>query len=396
MTPSSAEVSSPRAPRRARGRERGLTLIELSIGVFIGVFLTAAAVAFATHETKLMGVSQDQLDLSQSGRAALDLLARDLSSAGAGVGYGINGAAAGFAGLLQGPFQISGVAFNTGGAAPTAGTALSLSGVAPDGREGARISVSTVDLGILSAQGTYATIAAYDPAGSGQFCEGPPGRRTQFRAGELVVLRDSARMAARTAQINAGAPGACTQDTCVFQCIPFTFVDAPGWFASDPQANQVNYLGGEISGGLAAAVWFITDDGAGRGTLRRAVFDANNTCAARNANCGTMVADLAETLQAVAYSWNSANGRWENSNQQPIRARDRIRVDLELVVRGRGTTGRASQPLPLMLRPGSCVPDCGTTDGAVRRVYRTSVEADRKNNRVHGFCRHWPGIGAWG
>jgi prepilin-type N-terminal cleavage/methylation domain-containing protein len=22
--------------------------------------------------------------------------------------------------------------------------------------------------------------------------------------------------------------------------------------------------------------------------------------------------------------------------------------------------------------------------------------ADRKNNRVHGFCRHWPGIGAWG
>ncbi len=24
------------------------------------------------------------------------------------------------------------------------------------------------------------------------------------------------------------------------------------------------------------------------------------------------------------------------------------------------------------------------------------LEADRKNNRVHGFCRHWPGIGAWG
>jgi hypothetical protein len=380
MTPPLTEVYSPRVPRRTRAGQRGLTLIELSIGVLIGVFLTAAAVAFATHETRLMGVSQDQLDLSQSGRAALDLLARDLSSAGAGVGYGLNGAAAGFAGLLQGPFQVDGVSFNTTGAAPTAGTSLSLSGIGPDGREGARISVSTVDLGILSAQGTYATIAAYDAAGSGQLCEGPPGRRTQFRAGELVVLRDAARMAARTARITAGAAGACTQDTCVFQCIPFTFVDAPGWFATDPQADQVNYLGGEIAGGLAAAVWFITDDGAGRGTLRRAVFDANNGCAARDAACGTMVADLAETLQAVAYSWNATDGRWVNSDQQPIRARDRIRVDLELVVRGRGASGRPSAPIPLMLRPGVCVPDCGTTDGAVRRVYRTSVEL--KNSGV--------------
>ncbi len=380
MTPPLTEVSTPRAPRRTRAGQRGLTLIELSIGVFIGVFLTAAAVAFATHETRLMGVSQDQLDLSQSGRAALDLLARDLSSAGSGVGYVLNGAAAGFAGLLQGPFEVDGVAFNTNGAVPNAGTALSLSGIGLDGREGSRISVSTVDLGILSAQGSYATIAAYDTAGSGQLCEGPAARRTQFRANELVVFRDSARMAARTARISTGDAVACTQDNCVFGCIPFTFVDAPDWFATDPEANQVNYLGGEISGGLAAAVWFIADEGGGRGTLRRAVFDANNGCAARDVACGTMVADLAETLQAVAYTWNSVDGRWENSNQQPIRARDRIRVDLELVVRGRGATGRPSEPVPLMLRPGVCVPDCGTSDGAVRRVYRTSVEL--KNSGV--------------
>jgi hypothetical protein len=30
------------------------------------------------------------------------------------------------------------------------------------------------------------------------------------------------------------------------------------------------------------------------------------------------------------------------------------------------------------------------------RIRPSTVLADRKNNRVHGFCRHWPGIGAWG
>jgi hypothetical protein len=34
--------------------------------------------------------------------------------------------------------------------------------------------------------------------------------------------------------------------------------------------------------------------------------------------------------------------------------------------------------------------------GPVRLRSHVAEEADRKNNRVHGFCRHWPGIGAWG
>ena len=105
--------------KTSRRTQRGLTLLELLVGVFIAIFLTAAAVAFAAHETRLMGVSQARLEASSAGRAALDLLADDLAMAGAGVGHFENGD---FAGV-----DLSGATFDEdsicpNGAAPTGET----------------------------------------------------------------------------------------------------------------------------------------------------------------------------------------------------------------------------------------------------------------------------------
>src|SRR5436190_23826782 len=110
--------------RRRSASERGVTLIELMVGVFIALFLTAAAVAFASHETKLLGYSNDQIDLEQSGRAAIDLLSQDIRMAGSGVGTTIspgptNGA---YLGLQVGVFGMpGGLQFNDNGTNHTLG-----------------------------------------------------------------------------------------------------------------------------------------------------------------------------------------------------------------------------------------------------------------------------------
>src|SRR5574339_630921 len=99
-----------RTPRHAR---RGLTLIELMIGVAIALFLTAAAVTFVRHETRLMGVSQDRIDMLQGGRAAIDLIGLDVQQAGQGIGYDEAG---NFQGLLLGPFTAGSQNWNSVGA----------------------------------------------------------------------------------------------------------------------------------------------------------------------------------------------------------------------------------------------------------------------------------------
>jgi hypothetical protein len=92
------------------------------------------------------------------------------------------------------------------------------------------------------------------------------------------------------------------------------------------------------------------------------------------------VADFAESLRTVVYSWDPDARLWVNSDQAPVDTADRIRVDVELVVRGRSASDRLTEPVPLQLQPGTCVPDCVNRDAGVRRVHRTTVEI--KNSGV--------------
>lgn len=368
---------------RPRTSRRGVTLVELMVGVAIALFLTTAAIAFTVHETRLMGISRENLELSQTGRAALDLLTRDLAAAGAGVGYQTDGV---FGGLRLDTFVIDGVTFNPAGVAVPVGS----SGIAGAGADLALVTVGlhgstgvgyvnrTQDIGVVFADGAYATISDYNAAGSGWHCLGTAATPITFRTGEIAIMRSEDGSLARTVQLGApGVPGCSAYATCAQGCRAFTFVPAaPGWFASDPTADNATYVGGELQGGLKQVVWFVAAAN-GAGTLRRAVFDGAATCAARDNTCGMAAADFVEHLGVQVWTWDVNAGGWQSAGQVPINTPNRVRVDLELVVRARTSGARAASPVELRLLPGACVPvgDCvADRDFGVRQAFRTSVE----------------------
>ena len=379
---------SRRAPRAA---QRGVTLIELMVGFTIAILLTLAAVSFAAHETRLMGISRDRLDLAQASRAAIDLLADDLRQAGAGVGYQVDGT---FAGLRLDNFTFGGIGFNPdGGPATPAGpplstgpgvfanlTVSSVGNIATNQREapGGNFTVQTTDIGIITANGAYATIADYNAAGAGMFCDAPTNT---FENGEIVVIRSQSSLDAFTAAINVGATVACNVangHSCVLGCRAFTFATNPT-FASDAAAPNRVYLGGEIAGGVQSIAWFAVADN-GVGTLRRIVFDGAAVCGGRNNTCGSRVVDNVEALIAQAWTFDQETGVWQNAGQIPVNVPNRIRVDVELVVRSRKSSERPTAPVAmnLMPTPNNCVPTTGACNAAqdygLRRVIRTSVE----------------------
>ena len=380
-----------RAPRR---HQRGVTLVELMVGFAIAMLLTMAAVSFAAHETRLMGISRDRLDLAQSSRAAIDLLAEDLKQAGAGIGYRADGS---FAGLLLNDFSVAGLDFNQDGPGPTAfdavvgvqgpgaRTDLTLAFVGQnESTFGVFNSVAT-DVGILTANGAYATIVEYDPPAAaglpanGAFCESPGAT---FRANEVVVLRSQSSLDAFSGDITTQASRPCNSTNghgCLGNCIPFT-VNPDRIFESEPNvAENRSFLGGELAGGHKTIVWFSLDNGA-TAVLRRAVFDDQTGCLGRDNNCGGLVVDNVESFVVQAWTFSPDTGRWTYAGQAPIVTNDRIRVDVELVVRSRKSLNRQSTPVPLNLVPAplDCVPSggpCATArDWGQRRVIRTSVE----------------------
>lgn len=356
----------------------GFTLLELMIGVAIALFLTAAAVAFARHETRLMGVSNEQLDLEQSSRSAVDLLASDLRQAGVGIGYDATDT---FRGLLLENFDAGGVTWNDGGA--RAQIQLQKSDPVTGANLGPVYNMTTEDIGIVLADGAFATIADYNIAGGGQFCRSPG---VDFEPGEVVVFRSEEGLAARSTVINPIGPQPCRFGTCIDGCVDFTWQLQPNpGFVTSPAAQGENYLGGEIHGGLKTLVWFVdsTDPAApNRGQLRRTIFDGDpaNDCLARDSNCGAVVAENVETLQVEPWTWDDSTGAWTRlTGAQRVQGRNRVRVDLELVVRSRVAGVRKHEPVQLALAPGQCVPEPCTADRNQwdqlnRRVYRTSVE----------------------
>lgn len=382
------------------------------VGVLIALFLTAAAVAFARHETRLMGISTDKLERQQSARAALDLIALDMSMAGLGTGYQSNGT---FPGIRIGAFTVNSIAtganvsFNTfggdvpynSGMTPGVGSGASIQlweSDAVGGTIGVPYAHVTVDVGVTYADGEYATIAAYERAtGQGQICV-PLSGTLEMDPTELIVMRTQDMLGAVAARMTLNGGAACTDETCPGGCENVTMVQEPGLFISGPNDGigpGTNFDSGEIQSDLKTVVWFVRNDPAvpGAGVLRRALFDLNNGCAGPTAdfNCGQAVADYVETLQSQVWEWDPTTNTWVNAGQVPITTDRRLRVDLELVTRSRIPSDRPHRAVQLHLRQGNCLPPTSCValpsspnfvDRYDRRAYRTSVEV-----RNSGFMK---------
>lgn len=390
---------SMRHPLRSRRQQRGITLVELAIGVFIATFLTAAAVAFAAHETRLMGVSRDKLNVSQSSRTSLDLLATDLAMAGGGIGFDASGS---FTGLDIGQFNIDACAFNATGAetpqdvvSPVpvgAHTVLNLRTVGPQGSRPATYQTQAMDLKVAYTDGAYVTIADHSP-GAGQYCRPQPGAGGNiFAANELALMRRPDGVAAYTVNITATNPaGVCTLGQCLNGCDTFAVIPNAA-YASDPTAANAFYRTGELRGGYKTVVWFLASNppdfrcttGGCDATLRRHVIDGNTpACAARNNTLGGAVASNVEAMRFQVYQYVDdlqvvAVPHWVNQGQGQLDRRFRTRMDMEIVIRASNSSDPQKAPTQLKLQSNACLPSnagCNAlNDSADREVFRTSVE----------------------
>lgn len=323
-------------------------MVELLVGSSIGAFLTITAVAFAQHQTRLVADGEQSLWLSQGSRAGLERLAYELRQAGVGVGYKNDGS---FAGLELGTFARGGAQFGSNNQVITTAAGNTF----------------TDDVGIVFATGGYATIASYNAGGSAQICRG-----SGIVSGEKVIIRSEDGLSARSVLIGNVAAATCVAGVCVGGCDEAQF-STDSTFSSGVDATNANYQGGEMAGGFKRVTWFVeasdtTQPGIGR--LRRVEGD----CTARNNTCGEVIADYVESLQMRVYE--RANGAWvdRTDNGAAIDGDNRLRVDLEMVLRARSDKGTKQLPVQMALEPSMCLPGCGTKDNVYRKVIRTSVE----------------------
>ncbi|MGF1510928.1 MAG: PilW family protein [Myxococcota bacterium] len=360
---------------------RGLTLVELLIGVTIGAILTTAAVAFVRHETRLMGATNERLSLLQSGRASLDLIASDLQLAGLGTGLdSFNN----FGGLLTGPFAIGGIAFNQAGL-----NTITLEQGYPS--TGSYV-VNSDDLGIRLAEGEQSSIVDFvnlGGNGSLRICDNP---NLNLDAGDLVVLRDELYLASRSVRLDS--PSASPACECVAGCTTFTWnepagtgpADGNGYhYVSYPGAENVDYTLGALFSAFKTIVYFVADQGSGsnRGQLRRVVFDPDNPtntadCALRT-TCGVALAENVEALFVEVWGFTPGTSTWTQAPPGGIPGADRLRVDIEMVMRSR-VPANAVQPPAVSGLNGTTFPPAGR-DRIEREVYRTSVDV-RNSGRI--------------
>lgn len=339
---------------------RGFTLIELLVAVAISSFLVAAALMLVRHEVRLLGLSDQTLQLTQSTRLALNLISEDLRLAGAGVGYTEGGE---FAGLELGTFNRGGATFQSNN------RALDLPG-------GPSV---TDDIGLFYANGNSGTIEGYASGGVLRMCR-PPAGEVLFERDELVLLRSEDGLAARTVQItDAGTPTGCIDGNCVHGCVLYSFL-ADSSYESGPGVAAVDFSGGAATGGFRRVTYFVeasdpTDPR--RGHLRRVEGD----CPALDATCGQRLAENFESIQMRVFQ--RVDGAWVDLTETGARpdTYDRLRVDLELIARSRTEGDAATEPLLAALEPGLCFPACGGQDRSRRRVMRVSVEV-KNSGRV--------------
>lgn len=350
---------------RGSGRIRrrgGFSLIELMVATAVGLFVVAATFVFIVHQNRLLEFTKRDIDRDRSGRVALDLLAQDVRHAGVGVGYQPDGT---FNGLLLGTFTVPGGASFSAVDHPVA-LVTSQRGV-----ESAYQSV-TDDIGIRLANGSYRSIAQHGP-GFGQVCAGG-----EYEAGDIVIFQTEDGIDAMTAKIlSIGPSPSCDGGICASGCDLFTWAPDNS-FSAGPNPATAEYVGGEMAGGFREIVWFVTDGG----ELRRAEVTAETPCTARDETCGGTAALDVETLQMRVWQWDQEIGTWEDRTASQTLTDDRrIRVDIEVVIRTRGSKDATQPPINLQLAPGRCLPECGQRDTVSRRALRTSVEV-RNSGRL--------------
>lgn len=341
-------------------RSRGFTLIELMVAVAISSFLVAAAFALVSHEVRLMGVSDQTLQLTQSTRLALNLISEDLRLAGAGVGYTEGGE---FAGIELGSFTRGGATFESNNRAIDLPSGASISD----------------DLGLLYANGNAATIEGYSSAGVLRLCK-PPEGNDLFETEEIVLIRSEDGLAARTVEItSAGVDSGCTDSNCLSGCVVYNFSPDTSFESGTGVAN-VNFSGGSAVGGFRRVTYFLETSDPNdprRGHLRRVEGD----CGALDATCGQRLAENFESMQIRIFQ--RVDGAWVDITDTGSRPEnfDRIRVDLELIARSRTQGDSNMDGVLAALEPDLCFPACGEQDRFKRRVMRVSVEV-KNSGRV--------------
>ncbi len=315
---------------------RGLTLIELVVSLAISSFLVMAAVSMTAEHTRLLGLTSEKVDMYQEARRAMDMMALDVRQAGVGIGYRPSGW---FDGFSRGTFTVE-------GGAQFRSNNRTLALAAGD--------VPTDDLGIRRASGDFRTIADFDST-SGQMCAGG-----NFHSGDVVAFSSQQGLYAMTARIDGLAAAPCSEGDCLGGCVAFTWQPSPS-FVSEPSALTASYAEGQVAAGFEHVVWFVNSVD-GLGELRRASVTTERPCT--SLDCGGTVASGVETLQVSLWSWDPTASAWVDiTSDAQITNRDRLRMDLEMVVRGRSDFDVGVQPpVQLELEPGACVPTCGQTE----------------------------------
>ena len=338
---------------KIRRRQAGFTLAELMVSSAIGLFTLAVAVQMAADHTVVLGQTSDKVDMYQSARTAVDLLAEDLRHAGLGIGYQPDGR---FGGLMRGSFVVAGGARFFGG-----GTTQALS----------TGSINTDDLGIRMATGDLRTIASFSGT-QGQICGG-----SSMKVGDTVVMLTRAALHAQTIELTALNSAACFNGQCLTGCQTFT-LKIDNSYSSDATASTMNYVGGTMVGDYSEIVWFVVPGADSGGELRRAAVTQAEPCTARDETCGGLVAEDVETLQVAVWQWDESLGQWvDQTVAATIGDRRRLRVDVEVVVRGGAhEQDGADRPIVLELDANRCVGGaCGSKGDSHRRIaMRTSVE----------------------
>lgn len=339
-------------------RKAGFTLIELMISVVVGTFVLAAAIAVTTDHSRVLGRASGRLEMHQGARVAVDLLAQDLRHAGVGVGYRADGS---FAGLSMGGFTVQG-----GAAFQSNDREVTLEGVAR----------RTDDVGIRQAVGDIRTIAAYNDT-QAEICAG-----ASYEAGDVVVLTTREGLRARTVRVGGLSATSCSRGLCVGGCEAFSFT-ADSAYQSDLSAVSADYVEGEVAGTYQHVVWFVTPDANERGLLQRAEVTSERTCANADNTCGGTVTEGVESLQVAVWQWDEVTAGWvDRTDATNIDGSQRIRVDLELVVRAPDDPlGGQQSPVQMQL-DSQCIPSpCGTEDAVPRWATRSSVEI-RNSSRM--------------
>ena len=70
--------------KRTRGSQRGFTLVELMVGMSVGIIVVAAAFSTLTMTQKALRANEQVVDMQQNIRMAMELLSRDVKLAGFG------------------------------------------------------------------------------------------------------------------------------------------------------------------------------------------------------------------------------------------------------------------------------------------------------------------------